>query len=204
MKSNEVLRLLKVSRPTLTKYIKEGFITGIKKENGYYDYDEDSIYKFLNRNDTRKQVIYARVSTSKQKVDLENQIQNIEDFMFKNGIKIDKVFSDISSGMNYQRNDFTKLMNDVMSYKIDTIYISYKDRFGRTAYDTIEKLFNAYGTKIIPISDIGITKSTEKEFLEEIVALIHSFSMKMYSSRRKKKLELVASDLDLESKILKI
>lgn len=124
--------------------------------------------------------------------------------MFKNGIKIDKVYSDISSGMNYDRKDFIKLMDDVMSYKIDTIYISYKDRFGRSAYNTIEKLFNSYGTQIIPISDIGITKNTEKEFLEEIVSLIHSFSMKMYSSRRKKKLKLIADDIDLESKILKI
>ena len=49
-----------------------------------------------------------------------------------------------------------------------------------------------------------LTKNTEKEFLEEIVSLIHSFSMKMYSSRRKKKLELIKQDLELESKVVKI
>jgi len=204
MKAKEVLRLLKITRPTLSKYISKGYIKGYKKENGQYEYEDSSIYKFLNKGKTRKQVIYARVSTSKQKNDLERQIDYIEKYMFKNGIKINNVYSDISSGMNYNRNDFTKLMNDVMDYKIDTIYISYKDRFGRTAYNTIEKLFNSYGTKIIPISDIGVTKNTEKEFLDEIVSLIHSFSMKMYSSRRKKKLELIKQDLELESKIIKI
>ena len=203
MKAKEVLRLLKITRPTLSTYISKGYIKGFKKENGQYEYDDSSIYKFLNKGNTRKSIIYARVSTSKQKEDLERQIDTIEKYMFNNGIRIDRVYEDISTGMNYDRKGFNRLLDDVMDYKIDTIYISYKDRFGRTAYNALERLFNSYGTKIIPILDIGVTKNTEKEFLEEIVALIDSFSMKMYSSRRKKKLELIKEDLELVSKILK-
>ena len=48
MKSKDVLRLLKITRPTLTKYIKEGWITGTKTKNGFYNYDY-SVYKFLNK-----------------------------------------------------------------------------------------------------------------------------------------------------------
>lgn len=43
MKSSEALRLLKITRPTLTKYIRDGWITGTKQDNGFYNYDEDSI-----------------------------------------------------------------------------------------------------------------------------------------------------------------
>ena len=48
MKSYEVLKLLKISRPTLTSYVKSGKIAVTKLPNGYYDYHIDSVYKFLN------------------------------------------------------------------------------------------------------------------------------------------------------------
>jgi len=201
LKAKEVLRLLKITRPTLSNYIKMKYISGYKKPNGQYEYNDSSIYDFLNKGHDRVNVIYSRVSTSNQKNDLERQIQNLVEYTSNRGINISKIYSDIGSGMNYDRKDFNKLLEQVLEYKIKNIFISYKDRFGRTAYKALEKLFNSYGTEIIPIQDIGITKSTEKEFLEEIISLIHSFSMKMYSARRKKKLELIKEDLKLESEI---
>ena len=49
MKASEVLQLLKITRPTLTKYVKEGKIKVTIKGNGQYDYDVDSVYKMLNK-----------------------------------------------------------------------------------------------------------------------------------------------------------
>ena len=71
MKSAEVLKLLKITRPTLTNYIKLGKIKVTKLGNGYYNYDDESIYKFLgqsNPNSNRINIIYCRVSTYKQKM----------------------------------------------------------------------------------------------------------------------------------------
>ena len=45
MKSKEVLELLQISRPTLTKYVKSGRIRVEVMKNGRYDYDKDSVYK---------------------------------------------------------------------------------------------------------------------------------------------------------------
>ena len=85
MRSKEVLNLLRVTRPTLTKYVKSGKIKVIRKPNGHYEYDEESVYAFLNKDVRRKTYIYARVSTSKQKKDLENQIEMLKQFCFSNG-----------------------------------------------------------------------------------------------------------------------
>lgn len=74
MTAQEVLRTLQITRPTLTKYVKNGVIKVTVKGNGRYDYDADSVYKMLNKDIERKTYVYARVSTSKQKADLENQI----------------------------------------------------------------------------------------------------------------------------------
>jgi len=49
MKSEEVLKILGITRPTLTSYIKTGKIIGNKLPNGYYDYNEESVYKFLGK-----------------------------------------------------------------------------------------------------------------------------------------------------------
>ena len=54
MKSKEVLELLQITRPTLTKYVKEGLIKVNILPNGRYDYDKDSVYKLFNKGVERK------------------------------------------------------------------------------------------------------------------------------------------------------
>jgi predicted site-specific integrase-resolvase len=68
MKANEVLKLLKISRATLFNYTRDG-----KLDNGYYDYDEESVFTVIKK-DSRINVIYARISTYKQKDELQHQI----------------------------------------------------------------------------------------------------------------------------------
>jgi len=87
-----------------------------------------------------------------------------------------------------------------MLHKIDKIFITYKDRLTRINFDFISKLFSEFGTTIIAVND-SIEKTTEQEFFEDLVSMIHSFSMKMYSKRKKKKLTLVAQDLELEASV---
>lgn len=199
MKAKDVLRILSITRPTLCKYIKEGYIKGTLLVNGQYDYDEGSVFNFLNKNSPRKIVSYTRVSTSAQKKDLDNQKDNITQFTNSIGVILNEVYSDVGSGMNYDRKSFNKLLDEVIQYKIDTVYITYKDRFGRTSFNMIEKMFNSYGTKIIPI--YSESKTDEQDLLEDIISIIHTFSMKMYSKRRKKKMELLQSDLELEKEV---
>ncbi len=74
MKAAEVLRVLRISRPTLYRYRKENIIKVSRLSNKHWDYDEEPVYTFFNKNVPRKVYIYARVSTRKQKKDLENII----------------------------------------------------------------------------------------------------------------------------------
>ena len=195
MKSNEVLKLLKISRVTLCKYVKNGKIRVEKEPNGYYKYNDEDVYKILGKGDDgRLNVIYARVSTAKQKQDLENQIANNIAYLNSQGIKVDKIYSDIKSGMSLDRKGFMELLSDVMDYKIKSVYISYKDRLARLSYELVTKLFNDYGTTIEIINNCE-SKNLEQELFEDIMQTIHSFSMKMYSKRR------IAKKLMVESKI---
>jgi predicted site-specific integrase-resolvase len=181
MKSKEVLNFLKISRVTLTKYVKNGTIKVTKLDNGYYDYDNESVFKFAKK-DIRYNYIYARVSTYKQKSDLENQIQLIQKYCNNNNIYITKTFSEISSGIDFDRKEFSLLLNDIMAYKVNSIYISNKDRISRLSFKTLQNIFLKFGTKIIVINDINTQDNDE--LLEELLNLIHYFSTKMYSQQK--------------------
>lgn len=198
MKAKEVLKILKISRPTLTKYVKEQKILVKELPNGFYDYDEDSVLKVAKISTERNSVIYARVSTPKQKKDLENQIQTITEYANKNGYKIDGVYSDISSGLNYDRKSFSELLNLILERKVKNVFIKDKDRLTRVSFDLWKNLFKQFNCNLIVVNEIQNNESEEKEIFADIISLLHCFAMRMYSSRRKKKISLVKEDLENE------
>jgi len=190
MKAKEVLKILRISRPSLTKYVKLGIIKVTVLPNTRYNYDEESVYKFLNKDIKRKTVIYARVSTSKQKNDLENQIELLKQYCFSNGYQINQIYSDIASGINYdKRKNFFKMLDDIINGKIEKVLITYKDRLSRVGFNLFINLFEKFNCRIEVISEIGSKKLDSEEIFEEIISLLHCYSMKLYSNRKKKQIK---------------
>ncbi len=141
MKAKEVLNLLRITRQTLTKYVKEGIITVTTLPNGHYDYHEKSVYSFLNKDIDRKTVIYGRVSTNKQKKDLDNQIEMLKQYCFSKGYQIAGIYKDVASGINFEkRKQFSELLDEILNNKIKIVVISYKDRLSRVGFSFFEQL----------------------------------------------------------------
>lgn len=195
MKSADVLRTLRITRQTLTKYVKNGTIKVKELPNGRYDYDEASVYAFLNKDVQRKTYVYARVSTSKQKADLENQVKQLKQFCFVNGWQINGVYQDVASGISFEkRNAFFEMFDDIIEGRVERIVITYKDRLSRVGFDLFKYMFDRFNCRIVVMSDVGSEKLDSEEVFEEIVSLLHCYSMKYYSSRRVKKLKEVIHD----------
>ncbi len=201
MKSKDVLRILRVTRPTLTKYVKEGTIKVTRMPNGQYDYDEESVYKFLNKDIKRRTYIYARVSTSNQKKDLENQVNMLKQFCFSRGYTVDGIYQDIASGISFEkRTSFFELLDDIIAGRVERVVISYKDRLSRVGFDLFYHLFQRFNCEIVVMSEVGSTKLDSEEIFEEIISLLHCYSMKLYSKRRIQKIkEVITSNEDNES-----
>jgi hypothetical protein len=197
MKANEVLKILKICRQTLTNYVKSGKIKVTKLGNGYYDYDDESVYAFLNITLERKNIIYARVSTYKQKVDLSNQVSQLIDFCNKNKIKYDKVYQETASGIDFDRKEFSDIINDVINKKINNIYITHKDRLSRLSFLTLENMFKQFGTNIIVINEIDNDNSLDDDLYEELINIIHMFSTKMYSKRRANNIKKALNEINI-------
>ena len=202
MTAKEVLRILQITRPTLTKYVKDGSVKVTVKGNGRYDYDTDSVYKMLNKDIERKTYLYARVSTSKQKKDLENQVLLLKNFCFQNGYIINGIFQDVASGISFdKRKQFFDMLDEVLAGRVKRVIITYKDRLSRVGFELFVYLFEKYGCEIVVISDIGSEKLDSQEIFEEIVSLLHCYSMKLYSGRKAKKIkEILEEDDSSESR----
>ncbi len=195
MKASEVLSLLQISRQTLTRYTKQGIIKVTELPNGRYDYDEESVYKLFNKGVARKTYIYARVSTSKQKKDLDNQIEMLKQFCFSNGYVINGVYSDVASGISFEkRKDFFKLLDDIIAGKVERVIITYKDRLSRVGFDLFYYLFQKFHCEIVIMSEVGSTKLDSEEILEEIISMLHCYSMKLYTKHRVKKIKEILEE----------
>lgn len=198
MRSKKVLNILKISRQTLTKYVKTRKIRVEELPNGNYEYNSEDVYKVGKVCEERIGVIYSRVSTQKQKQDLENQEQTLLSYCNENGIKVTKSYKDIASGINFDRKEFQSLLNDVIKYKVSNVYITHKDRLSRVSFEMFKNLFEHFDCKINVLSELESSKSDEEEIFSEIISMLHCFSMRMYSIRRKKKLSLIKEDLENE------
>lgn len=180
MKAKEVLQILRVTRPTLTKYVKEGLIKVNVKANGQYDYDSDSVYKVLNKDIERKTYIYARVSTAKQKKELENQVQLLKTFCFQNGYVLNGVYQDIASGISFEkRKEFFDLLDEVLAGKVKRVIITYKDRLSRVGFELFSYLFAKHGCEIVVLSEVGSTELDREEVFDDVVSLLGNYSLNL-------------------------
>lgn len=127
--------------------------------NIYFYWLEENIV-----NDSNKfNVIYCRVSNTKQKDDLSKQENLLKEYAISNGYKVDYIFKDITSGMNESRKELNNLIQLVIQNKVHKIFISYKDRLTRFGYNYFDFIFKIFGTQI---EVVNLTK--EENFQTEL------------------------------------
>ena len=86
--------------------------------------------------------------------------------------------------MNENRKDLNELIKLVIDNKVNKVFISYKDRLTRFGYNYFEYIFKMFGTEI---EVVNLTKEEDfqTELTQDLISIIHHFSMKMYSNRIK-------------------
>lgn len=190
----DVAKLLGVVPMTVISYDNKGLINFERTATNRRIISKDNLITYLDSvgllvNDlisTKYDAIYGRVSTHKQaeRGDLDNQINTLLAYSAtQNPINI-KVYKDIGSGLNDSRKNLIQLINDVQADKINRIFITYKDRLTRFGFNYLQEICKFHNTTIIPISNELIEKSLQEELVEDLIAIIHSFSGKLYGLRK--------------------
>ncbi|MCT7756476.1 MAG: IS607 family transposase [Lactobacillus iners] len=201
-KPKEMADRLGVTVRTLQNWDRKGIFPAHRTPTNKRYYTEQDYLKYINDHsdpklkDKGKIVGYARVSTVNQKDDLKDQEKFIREFVNAKGIILDEMITEIGSGLNYQRKKWNKLLDEVMQGKIETIYITYQDRFIRFGYDWFEKLCNQNGTKIVVLNNQET--SPNKELVQDVLSILHAFSCRLYGLRKYK--HKISEDKELTKK----
>ena len=112
-----------------------------------------------------------------------------------NGYVISGIYSDIASGISFEkRKEFFEMLDDITENKVERVVITYKDRLSRVGFDLFYHLFKKYNCEIVVMSEVGSEKLDSQEIFEEIVSLLHCYSMKLYSRRKVQRIKEVLSD----------
>ena len=94
-------------------------------------------------------------------------------------------YPDIASGISFEkRKGFFEMPDEIMDHRVEKVVITYKDRLSRVGFELFLYIFRKFRTEIAVISEIGDPKLDAEEVFEEIVSMLHCYSMKMYSKRR--------------------
>lgn len=186
-KPKEMAELIGVSVPTLQRWDREGVLKAHRTPTNRRYYTKEQYLKYIKEpiENQRKVIGYLRVSSRNQIDDLENQKKFIKQFCNAKGIVVDDYMMDIGSGLNYKRKNWNELLDQVMNNEIETIYITYKDRFIRFGYEWFENLCHKHDTKIVILNDKD--SSPQQELVEDLISIIHVFSCRIYGLRKYKK-----------------
>ena len=189
---------------TLRNWDKNGKLKPVRVEDtGYRYYSQEQLNHFLGlkleKQINKKIIGYCRVSSHKQKDDLERQIENVKTYMYAKGYQFE-IITDIGSGINYNKKGLNQIIDMVTNSEVEKIVVLYKDRLIRFGYELIENLCNKFGT-IIEIID-NTEKTDEQELVEDLVQIVTVFSCRLQGKRadKAKKMikELIEDDKDIK------
>lgn len=184
MKPKEMAERLGVTVRTLQIWDKKGILKAYRTPTNRRYYTEEQYLEYTGQSlqSKRLNVAYARVSNNSQKDDLKNQISFIRQYVNAKGVILDDVITDIGSGLNYNRKNWNKLLEKVMQNEIDTIYITYKDRFVRFGYEWFERLCKMHDTKIVVLNNVET--SPTQEMINDMVSIVQVFSGRLSGLRK--------------------
>jgi predicted site-specific integrase-resolvase len=185
---------------TLRRWDASGEFVAKKHSSGHRYYDESDVRRLLGiKNNERKVVVYCRVSSPNQKDDLKSQVTAMEQFCLSSGIAVDEWVHEIGGGMNFKRKKFLKLMDAIGNGEISELLIAHKDRLVRFGFEYFEHLAIKNGCKIIIVNQESL--SSQQEMVEDLMAIIHTFSCRLYGLRKYKKniKEVILNESDSNS-----
>ena len=182
--------LLGVSLSTMYRWLKSGKITASFRTFGnhrrFLFSDISKISKpFENNNDHKPVIAYARVSTHKQKNDLENQKQYLHNYCVEKKFKNFEIISDLGSGLNFNKKGLNKLIDLISNQSISKLILTYKDRLLRFGSEIIFKLCKFFHIEVIIINNKE-NKSSEQELSEDLCEILTVFSARLYGKRSHK------------------
>ena len=191
-KTGEVAKILGVTTKTIMNYDKEGILKFQRTATDRRVLTRVDLLDYLEQRGMlvrdkkgKRDIVYARVSSQKQRKtgDLDRQALFIVENV--NGLINPLVIKEVGSGLNDKRKQLQTIIKMVMHDEVNNIYVTYRDRLTRFGFNFLKTICDEKGVNIIVVKDLTIQKLVQEELAEDLMALIASFSGKLYGLRSK-------------------
>ncbi|PTQ51008.1 MAG: hypothetical protein HSCHL_1761 [Hydrogenibacillus schlegelii] len=134
--------------------------------------------------------LYARVSSSDQKADLERQVVRLLEFANAQGLSVGKTVKEIGSGLNGKRRELIKLLSDP---NVTTIVVEHRDRLTPVGFEFLEAALRAQGRRVLVVEEEE--KENADDLVRDMTEVLTSLAARLYgkrSARRRAKRALEA------------
>jgi len=136
-------------------------------------------------------VVYARVSSSVNKPNLESQAERMVQFCNAKGWQVDEVVRECASGLNDKRPKLNKIFAERKATKI---VVEHKDRLTRFGFNFITTLLT--DCEIVVVNN---TESDKADLMSDFISLVTCFSARIYGLRRsRRKTEEIIKNLEIK------
>jgi len=159
---------------TLRKYADEGKIKSIKNEAGQRLFDVQSYVGSAARTSL---VCYCRVSSTKQRDDLDRQVAYMQSLY--PGCEI---IRDIGSGINFKRKGLRSLLDRLLQGDKLTLVVAHRDRLARFGFELIQYMVESNGGSVVVLD--STVHSPESELTADLLSILHVFSCRMHGLRK--------------------
>ena len=193
LKPREFCEIVGISYQTFKRWVREGRVRVVRLQSGRLRVPYSEVERILGGRPNVGEVhavIYARISSSDQKADLERQIQYLTQYCVAKGYRVVDVTSDVASGLKANRRGLLKLFDYVVNRRVDVVVVTYKDRLTRFGFEYLEYFFRQYGVRIEVVYGEE-PKDTYQELVEDLLAIVTSFAGKLYGMRSHRKKRLI-------------
>ena len=165
---------LKPSGTMLTKV--KSPTTATQQDRGYMT-STPSVDAFLGRASKPETVCYCRVSSAKQRGDLQRQCAQMRS-LYPNA----EIIRDIGGGLNWKRKGLLSILERIHRGDKLTLVVAHRDRLARFGFELIEWLVQQNGGQVLVLHQPDA--SPQSELTEDLLAVLHTFSCRMHGLRR--------------------
>lgn len=193
IKISEYAKRMSIHIRTAYRYFHSGKIEGFQDEETKTIFIKNPFVKknYEPKETQNRAVLYARVSSSENKINLEKQMERLKNYANAKGYKIVNEIKEIGSGINDKRKKLNSILENKESFEF--IIVEHKDRLTRFGFNYIEMFMKSHGKKIEVINEVS---SNKEDLIQDFISIITSFCARIYGQRRsKRKTEEIIKEL---------
>ena len=178
VKGEKYKKLYSVSTQTLRSWADTGKVESVRTPGGVrlYKLPEDQHLQLQNQA-AQLSISYIRVSSGKQKDDLERQRTFMLDRFPDN-----EVIADIGSGVNWKRKGLLAILDQANRGNVKEVVVASRDRLCRFAFELLEYILKQRGVQLTVLDSKDA--SAEEELSDDLLSIVQIFCCRKNGKRR--------------------